>query len=282
MRSILYLALLGLILICSVTKSYLKVDQSYNQSKTISDDKEMLYLPNGKGLKFISFGYSNTLSHYLWFNSISYFGKHYKLDRNYKWLQHMCNLVVDLNPKAAHVYEFCGMMLAWEANQADSSIEILSKAIINFPDSWKFLYLRGMTELLFKKNNENAKNDFVLASRKANAHPFVKRLAAKELATGDNPETAIQFLLETIANTKDDWERSVLIGKLQDIQYMQGINTIKTALEIYNNKTGKKAANLKQLVEEGIISKLGNDPWGGEYILLPDTGEVTSTTKQKK
>lgn len=204
--------------------SFLGVSTSYNhlieieKSANKAGTNEVLYLPNGRGLEFISFGYRNALSHTLWFNTISYFGKHYKGDRDYKYLNHMCNLVTELNQKMLHVYEFCSLMLAWEANFPQESIKILDKAINAYPEDWKFPYLRGMTYMIFLKDIDAAKNDFIASSRLPNTHPVVIRLAAKNISMTDRKESAIEFLEEMIKSSKQESERDALIRKLEEIK----------------------------------------------------------------
>src|SRR5204863_759985 len=94
--------LLGLAALASAVVSYRNVAAIHAGVKENSHYEEILYVPNGTGLRFMSFGYTNILANLLWFNTINYFGKHYRADRNYKWLGHMCGLVTELDPHAIH------------------------------------------------------------------------------------------------------------------------------------------------------------------------------------
>ena len=178
-------------------------------------------MPSGSGLELISFGYKNVLSHTLWFNTISYFGKHYKSDRNYEWLSHMCNLTTRLNPKMPHVYEFCSLMLAWEARDPQQSIKILDKAIEAYPLEWKFPYLRGMTYLIFLEDADAAKDDFVRSAKLPGAHRVIVKLAAKQISLRENNHTAIEFLEDMIKNSEQEWERGALIDRLEELRAKQ-------------------------------------------------------------
>jgi tetratricopeptide (TPR) repeat protein len=211
-----YFALIFLFI--GVSISYGHISHFQNNPDNPTDSNEALYLPNGKGLQFLSFGYRNALAHTLWFNTISYFGKHYQGDRNYQWLNHMCNLVTDLNPEMLHVYDFCSVMLAWEANFPDESIKILDKAILVYPDNWKLPYLRGMAYLIFLNDVEKAKDDFIRSSRLPDAHYLVMRLAARNISITDKKESAIEFLEEMIRNSRQESERGALIRKLEEIK----------------------------------------------------------------
>ena len=198
----------------SVSKN--KLNSQVKSPFQIAD--EVLYLPNGNGLKLISFGYTDVLAHTLWFKTISYFGKHYKSDRNYTWLSHMCNIVTDLNPQMDYVYDFCGLMLAWESNMPEKSENILTKAMKIFPISWKFPYLRGMTYLLFLNDPGKASLDFKLAASLPGSHDLVRQLAQKDLNDGNHQNNTIEFLQEMIKNSTDNSERSIFINKLKEMQ----------------------------------------------------------------
>ena len=182
-----------------------------------SETQEALYLPNGESLKALSLGYSNSFAHILWFNTINYFGKHYAGDRNYRWLAHMCDLVTTLTPKATQAVLFCGTMLAWEAQQPEKSVAILTRAIENNPTDWRLPYQRGMMELLFLKDSTSAQSDFLMAAKLPNAHPTVKRLAAKTLAEHQDKNTALEFLDRLIEDENDQNVRRVLISKRDEI-----------------------------------------------------------------
>ena len=209
------LALLLLSLaLCSFT--FTKLSASKIEIKT-SSSTEMLYLPSGKGLEFISFGYRNALAHFLWFQTNNYFGKHYRGDRNYKWLSHYCNLVSSLNPKNRDYYQFCGTMLSWEADKANESIEIFSKAIAAYPDDWFFYYLRGFTYAFFVGDDEKAKTDFAKSATLPNAHPLVANLASRKILAQEKKDAAIEFLKQAIDMASDPGTKSILENRLNQI-----------------------------------------------------------------
>lgn len=214
------LILLVCILLIEVSLPRLHQLEAEQLSAVRASDKP-LYLPNGKALGVISFGYRNVLADLLWFNTVSYFGKHFRSDKNYEWLFHMCNIVTDLDPRAAHVYRFGATMLAWEVNEIALSNKLLDKATGVFPDSWLYYYLRGFNHMFFSKDYEKARQDFVTASKLPGAHPITASLAAKTIAELSAPETAIRFLEEMIVNTKDPIARKALEERLEKFLELQ-------------------------------------------------------------
>ncbi len=184
--------------------------------------EEQLYLPSGKGIKFISLGYNQALADLLWFDTIGYFGKHYATDRNYEWLFHMCDLVTTLDPRALHVYEFGALMLAWEAESPEKANRLLSKAIEQselreHSELWRMFYLRGVNSSLFLKNPFDAASDFAAGAKLPHTDPIMARLASRKLLNlGHDREEALSFLEDAISMTKDPTVRQALEKRLRE------------------------------------------------------------------
>ena len=186
--------------------------------REILEEREALMLPRGELLHLFSFGYRLVAADILWFNTINYFGKHFRTDKNYRWLFHMCDLVTTLNPRARHVYTFGATMLSWEGSAAAEATRLLTKAIEHFPKDWELYYLRGFTEMYFLQNTSRAHEDFVVAAKLPGAHVVVQRLAAKKLSELSGPAEAARFLEDLIQGTEDPVARAALSARLRELQ----------------------------------------------------------------
>lgn len=269
-----------LLIICLfvTAASYLQVEgMVLAHGERNEKQKEVLYLPNGDGLEFLSFGYRNLLSDVLWFNTINYFGKHFKSDGNYTWLSHMCQLVTQLDPDAHYAYQFCSTMLGWEAGMPEASIEILNRAISNHPDNWLYYYLRGFNYFYFLDNEDKAQLDFTKAATYPEAPVVVERLAAKKMAMSD-PNMAIEFLVDRLKMASDASERRALEGRLKEVIYERDARLLEQAVAHYRSQHGELPASLEWMREQGLFSGKLEDPFGGVYELNPETGEVLSST----
>ena len=182
------------------------------------ENSEVLYLPDGNALEVVSLGYRNVLANVLWFNTISYFGKHFRGDRDYRWLSHMCEIVTDLDPGAEHVYRFGATMLSWEAKNVEGSNRLLDKAIAHSPNNWLYYYLRGFNFMFFLKDTERARNDFVRAAELPGVHHAVVTLAAKKLSELNSPSVAVEFLEEILRTTEDPMARRALEERLFELK----------------------------------------------------------------
>ena len=263
MREVLLLTIFGL-LSASSFKPLITVSGSAYQDQ-VSSEAEVLYLPDKRAVELLSFGYRNALADYLWFKTISYFGKHYERDRDYQWMAHMCDLVTELNPLADHVYLFCGSMLSWEAKNYKGAVQILSKAIEANPANWIYYYYRGFNYMYFLNDNEKARDDFIAAAKLPNAHPLVQRLAAKKISMLNNPETAIEFLTDMVKKTEDPKARDALIEKLKELRRKNDIALLTKGVEMFTEREGRRPNSLKDLIDAGIVTALPPSPSGAPY-----------------
>ena len=252
------------------------------RTETRYANTEMLYLPNGKALAALSIGYRNVLAHLLWFNTINYFGKHYHADKDYRWLQHSCDLVTQLDTKADYAYEFCGMMLAWEAKQSEEAVKLLQRAVTEFPSSWRFRYYLGITQALFIGDDAQAQENFALGARLPDAPAFLGRLAAKQMAASGDIDQAISFVGELIQNTVDPTQRAAYIDRFHELEHERNLRALETAAKEFKRRFGRAPQSIADLVDSGIVSSIGKDPFGGEYSIDPLSGMVDSSSHKSR
>jgi hypothetical protein len=239
---------------------------------------EPVYLPKAEYLKLMSLGYNNVLADVLWFRTISYFGRHYRGDRTYPWLAHMCDLVTDLDPRAEHVYRFAGTILPWEAGQADAGIRLLTKGIQAFPESWLLHYWLGFSYYFFKDDFESATKHLSIAAQLPDAHPSVARLAARLASKHYGPETTMRFLSEIRNNVYSDEMRQVISENIREAKLTSHLEQLDKAISVYRQRFGSPPATLQALAEAGLITHVPEDPFGGIYEIDPASGKARSST----
>lgn len=242
--------------------------------------QQPVYLPKAEYLRPMSLGFSNVMADILWFRAISYFGAHYRSDRVYPWLAHMCDLVTDLDPRAEHVYRFAGVILPWEAGEADQGIRLLEKGIRTFPDSWVMHYWLGFNYYFFKSDFKQAAEYMRRAAELPGAHPNAARLAALLYTKQYGADTASELLREMERNVQDPQMREVVRRHLVEAQLSDGLELLTQAVSIYKVRFGQFPNRLEELVSTGIIAAMPHEPFGGQFRLNPATGVVTSSSGQ--
>lgn len=196
--------------------------QQKNSSSAALDERPPLYLPRADKVRSLTFGFDTVASKILWFKTINYFGKQFTGSQDYRWLANMCDVVTELDPKARHVFEFCGTLLSWVAKEPTKSDLILTKAIESDPSYWRYYYLRAFNSWYFLNRFENAKKDLMLALEMPEAPNFLKTLAVHFLAGDQGPEVAREFLKDLLANTTDKNVKKALKRKLKGVLRFSG------------------------------------------------------------
>jgi len=237
-----------------------------------------IYLPRAEYLRPMSLGYNNVLANLLWFRTISYFGEHYRSDRTYPWLAYMCDLVTDLDPRAEHVYRFAGVILPWEAGQADEGIRLLEKGVRVFPNSWLLQYWVGFTHYFFKNDFESAASAMRRAAQLPGAHPNTARLAAVLSAQQSGSETTLRFLAELKDEVDSDEMRAVVDQHMREAQLAMDLDRLTVAVAAYRERFGYPPSSLSNVVDVQLLDRVPNDPFGGVYLIDPESGSVTSST----
>lgn len=228
----------------------------------------------------MSLGFANVMADILWFRTISYFGAHYRSDRVYRWLAHMCDLVTDLDPRAEHVYRFAGVILPWEAGEADQGIRLLEKGLRTFPDSWMMHYWLGFNYYFFKSDFKTAADYMRRAAELPGAHPNAARLAALLYTKQFGTDTAAALLREMERNVQDPQMREVVSRHLAEAQLSDGLEQLSEGVRAYRERFGHFPKRLEELVDTGVIVAIPPEPFGGAYRLNPVTGVVTSSSGQ--
>ena len=284
MHSVFVSSILGFIFALAASSGFYGLRSTLEARQQKEDpNEEVLYLPSGKGLKFLSFGYSNALGSLLWFKTISYFGKHYRSDQEYRWLNHMCTLVQQLNPGEKAVVDFCSLMLSWEEDKPEEAIAILTRGIEAHPDYWRFRYLRGFNYLYFLKDEEKAEKDFVAAVSLPDADKFIINLATRMMASNRSPEAAVNFLVQMVGQSKNATERAALAHRLQEAIYDLQLTQLEDAVQTYRSWTGYFPQTAEELFAAGLTSSPApRDPYGKPFQFDAQTGAVSSPTNLRR
>ena len=240
------------------------------------NERPPLYLPEARYVRLVTFGFDHFFSSLLWFKTISYFGEHFASDRDYRWLGNMCELISDLDPKARHVFEFCSTMLSWAVNEPLKSTSLLSKGIESEPRYWRYRYLRAFNYWYFLGKPEVAAQELREAAFLPDAPVFLSSLASRLIATRDDPDAAIAFIKDLISNSKTESAKSALEEQLKLGYLTKQLRSLQAALDRYRQTYGILPESLEQLADKGFIGGMPLDPFGRQFFIDPETGQVKS------
>jgi hypothetical protein len=74
---------------------------------------------------------------------------------------------------------------------------------------------------------------------------------------------------------ENEWLRQTARLRLRQLDALDQIDALNHSVREFVRRRGTPPASWEQLIEEGLVRGIPNDPTGTPYILEPATGEVT-------
>lgn len=259
-----------------------QIGQRYPNTSLGEDPK---YLPSGKFLKGAALTYDEVLADLLWIKAIGYFGAHAKTDQDYTWLYHLLDITTTLDPLYADPYEFGGIVLASELHEVDQSIAILRKGMANVPpDNKRYWYLpfySAFNYMYYKGDNLTAARLLEKAAESPGRPEYLPLLVARLYANTNDPEVAIPFLEEMIRQATSPEMQETLHARIREILVTRDIHRLEQARDRFLAEQQRYPATLDDLVREGFIKQLPDEPNAGRYGIDPSDHAIYSTKGQK-
>jgi tetratricopeptide (TPR) repeat protein len=198
-------------------------------------------------------------------------------DLNPRLLYPFLDNATDLDPHFIAAYSFGAMVLP--AIDKEKAIELASKGIANNPDQWR-LY-QHLAYIYWKLGRyDEAAETYNKGSQIAGAAPFLKLMAAAMKTDGGSRETARAIYRQMLEGSDDDQVRITAERRLQELESLDEREAIDRALTEFNEKTGRCANNLGEILPMLMTVKLPEDrdfrinnanqlvdPTGAPYLL---------------
>lgn len=211
-RLLVFLAIIGLSL--GAFSLHLRLDAMDAEHDSI---QVYMCIPSGKFLKPFTLGFDQLAADYFWIKTISYFGDHLTSDREYPWLYHLLDLVTTLDPNFIWPYYFGGIVLSVEAKQVEQSNLILNKAMVQYPDVWKFPFYIGFNYWFHYNDPRKAASYIQRAAVLPGAPNYLKTFPARLYSEAGTNDAAVRFLLEMLKNTQEPRLRAKIEKRIKDI-----------------------------------------------------------------
>jgi tetratricopeptide (TPR) repeat protein len=227
--------------------------------------------------KHLNLGYRNLAATLLWFQANAYYGSQGK-KTNYAFLADLFRQIISLNPKLEPVYYMAASIFPWNTNTTQLSRPFMQKAMIEFPNDWRWAYYRGFNSYWFEHNYKQAAHYFELSANKPNAPALVSSLAARMHAKTNNIDTAINFLERLLQNKNDSNTHLTLMRQYKQLQTEKQLQQIekwikKTPHQPMNSQAIQKLRTLGYPIPEKLAD-------GGNIIFI-NNKPVSSKTKKR-
>nr|WP_319392811.1 hypothetical protein [uncultured Desulfobacter sp.] len=184
------------------------------------------------------------------------------------------DIMTDLDPYFWDAYLMTSMYLAWDFRRVDLANKLLKKSTKHRIWDYKPPYYLGFNTYYFLKDNAKASKYMMEAAKRGNGPSFLVPLATRLLTYQNELEPAILLLKEQLRTTRNQKMRGHLRTRLEAIIILNQLK--KKSLE-YKNKYGHSPEHIQDLVSCGLIPKIPDDPYGGEFFITPNGRVFTNS-----
>lgn len=253
----------------------------HENTSRVQVEDALRFVPSGKLLSVVTLGYDNLVADFLWIRGIALFGEQYQLSEDmrwYDWLYQLIDLATDLDPLDVSFHKYGGLMLRVGGARVDQSNLVFSKGMVHIPDEYFLPFGIAMNYLEFKHDVRKAAEYMRLAATRPNAPFYLRNLAATLMDRSQQNQAALLFLDEQLQMLEPGSLRYRTVQvKILEVKHDEGAMRIQRALAEYLSVHHRPPDHLKDLQGETFFGKWPEDPYGGEYVLEPETGLIRSS-----
>jgi tetratricopeptide (TPR) repeat protein len=234
---------------------------------------QMLYLPSGKYLKPISFGYYTLLSDFIYLWSIQYYGDpgfHPRVE----YLKHTYDIITELDPHYLDAYQTGALFMFYEGRNPKAGLDLLDQGLKNNPDQWILPLDAGFYCMMSLKNKEMAAEYFRKASKIPGAVTLAKRAEASMRFKMGDKLTAFSLWSQVYEEVEQASIKQIAFQHMHDLRVLMDLDILRKGIHTYRKQFKRNPLNLEQLLSHRFIPNLPADPEGSPYRYESRSGEV--------
>ena len=246
-----------------------------SQRTSLHQEQDEILLRSGRLMKIMSLEYAPLAATIYWTRVVQYYGDkriHRNVDLDSLWP--LLDVTTSLDPKLIPAYRFGSTFLAEPqprgAGRPDLAIELLERGIRANPDQWRLYQDLGYVYYFELKDYKKAAAAFEEGSKNPKSAIWMKVMAARIAERGESRETSRFLWTEVYNSTQDTQLKDNARIQLLLLHADDDIDQLNSISAEYEKKTGHKPANIRQLVEAGLLPGEPFDPKGYVYVLGVD------------
>ena len=223
----------------------------------------------------LSFGFRNFLADVVWLEAVQVAGESSMPDAAYDRLAVLIGTVNNFDPKFDVPYLLGGLTLGDSPRHVPDALKILRRGRAELPSDWRLPFYEGYTRYFSQGDPAGGGSSLGEASRIPGSPPYLPFLAARMLAEGRQPETALALLSAMMTSESNPARLRALDARIREVVTERDIQSLEGAVERFRQIEGRTPGTLADLVTAGIVPEIPREPNGGRYLLSPD-GSVHS------
>ena len=282
----------GLVVIGFLMSGAIAVERARDHAyplRTIED--QSLYITSGVALGRLSLGFKALTADLYWMRTLQYFGDIQRAHRvkgvpdvetarrEYDWLYPLLDLTTTLDPYFNLAYRFGSTFLSERPpagpGRPDLAITLLQKGLQARPDRWEYMHDIGYVHYWWDHDYIAAAEAFRKASQMPGAPWWLTSLAATTLVEGGDRQTSRRIFQTLLQSAEIDWLRTDAQRRLAQLDALDGMDLIQTALTRYAARTGQTPTDWASVVRAGDLRGIPLDPAGIPFVVKDGRVELS-------
>jgi hypothetical protein len=223
----------------------------------------------------LSFGFRNLLADIVWLDAVQVSGNRRMKMGDYDRLSDLLSTMIRFDPRFKVPYFLGGIVLGDSPGHSGAALDLLARGERQFPEEWLFPFYTGYIRYFSLGNPEEGGMALLRAARIPESPEFLPLLASRMLSEGHRPATALVFLRQISEREADPRRKASLQERIRQVEVERDLQILEEAIGEYKTRTGAPPGRLADLVSEGVLAGIPEEPYGGKYFLMPD-GQVRS------
>ncbi len=250
------------------------VQKQLDMKREAVEGDELMFLPNGTLIHYLALDHRGLMADLWWIRSLIYVRQHFWGDRKFIFLNHLYQIITDLDPHFLTAYTYGGIFLALIADKPNLAIELLEKGLKNNPNAWELPYDMGLYAYKRMNDPERAAQYYQIASQIPGSPDLLKGNVAMLLTRAGQRELALKKWQDMYDTATDESIRSMARFNINQTLMEEHMDLIEEAVAKYKTTTGSFPPDLDTLVREGYLVETPPDPFGSYYFLDHRTEKV--------
>ncbi len=224
-------------------------------------------LPTLPALKLLALSYGPLAADYYWLRALSHFGDRSMHKEGYPNLVALTQRVVGLDPYFAEAYFFAGTALTVKQLDPHYSVNLLEQGVRYRPDDWRIPLLLGFNTYYFLGDYKRGAKALARAAELPGAPPFVGPLATRVAAQAGTPEVGIALINSILPSVTDPELRAVYEKRRRLLALEIELRELNRVAKAYAQRNGRPLASLGELVADGWLKRIPQEPTGGHFFV---------------
>jgi len=237
-------------------------------------------------LKVASLDYRNLVADLFFLKALTHFGETFERGestivgtyvKDWEWqvMLDELDLSTSLDPLFLDPYYFANAIITHHTSLIPAVVVLLERGSKARDWDWELPFYTGFNYFYYLDQPAKA-SDFLMqaATRSTDGGSVISTLAARLAYEGKKTENAILFLRKMLASASDESARKSYGTRLKSLE---GIYIVEKGVELFRQRYGSNPENVAALVSGKILTRIPEDPYGGDYYIDSD-GSVKTTS----